>query len=236
MAADPPGPPGTSNHDDRPGQQPTEPLGGPAQPFQPAPASGQPGSERWSPTPTTPLPGDPSAPPAFAAAGPPREALAGFWRRLVAAFLDWILIGILAAAIGDLFGVEGPTPPAADGDGFNFQFAGTGPFILVELVYFTYFHATSAGQSIGNKILGIGCWTPTPAAPCPMPGRSSAPHEQPLRPPMLSGLLRMCGNHASGPGTTWSPTAWSSGPPSTHPASSAAPHTNEPRGEGQRCQ
>jgi uncharacterized RDD family membrane protein YckC len=26
---------------------------------------------------------------------------------------------------------------------------------LVELVYFTYFHATSAGQSIGNKILGI---------------------------------------------------------------------------------
>jgi uncharacterized RDD family membrane protein YckC len=30
-----------------------------------------------------------------------------------------------------------------------------GPFILVELAYFTYFHATSAGQSIGNKILGI---------------------------------------------------------------------------------
>jgi hypothetical protein len=44
----------------------------------------------------------PSAPPAFAAAGPPREALAGFWRRLVAAFLDWLLIGILAAAIGAL--------------------------------------------------------------------------------------------------------------------------------------
>jgi uncharacterized RDD family membrane protein YckC len=101
------------------------------------------------------LPGGQPAPPTLQAAGPPPQALAGFWVRLAAAFLDWLLIGILAAAIGDLFGVEGPTPPAADSDGFNFQLAGTGPFILVELAYFTYFHATSAGQSIGNKILGI---------------------------------------------------------------------------------
>jgi uncharacterized RDD family membrane protein YckC len=128
MAEDQPGPPGSSSHDDQPGQRPTEPLGGPAQP---------------------------KPRPALAAAGPPREALAGFWRRLVAAFLDWLLIGILAAAVGDLFGVEAPTPPAADGGGVNFQLAGTGPFILVELAYFTYFHATTAGQSIGNKILGI---------------------------------------------------------------------------------
>ena len=84
---------------------------------------------------------------------PTREALAGFWWRLVAAFLDWLLIGLVAAAIGDLFGVEAPTPPSAD-DGVYFQPA-PGPFILVELAYFTWFHATSAGQSIGNKILGI---------------------------------------------------------------------------------
>jgi uncharacterized RDD family membrane protein YckC len=155
MAEDQPGSPGTSDHDDRPGQRPTQPLGGPAQPPEPPPpASGQPGTELRSPAPTAPLPGDPSAAPAFAATGPPREALAGFWRRLIAAFLDWLLIGILAAAIGDLFGVEAPSPPA-QGDGFNFQLAGTGPFILVELAYFTWFHATSAGQSIGNKILGI---------------------------------------------------------------------------------
>ena len=128
MAEDHPGPPGSSDHEHRPGQQPTEPLGVPAPP--------------------------PSASPAFAAAGPPREALEGFWRRLIAAFLDWLLIGILAAAVGDLLGVEAPTPPAADG-GVNVQLAGTGPFILVELAYFTYFHATSAGQSIGNKIMGI---------------------------------------------------------------------------------
>jgi uncharacterized RDD family membrane protein YckC len=74
----------------------------------------------------------------------------------VAAFLDWLLIGIVAAAIGDLFGVEAPRPPSADDDGVNFQFQpAPGPFILVELAYFTWFHATSAGQSIGNKILGI---------------------------------------------------------------------------------
>jgi hypothetical protein len=47
--------------------------------------------------------------------------LAGFWPRLVAAFLDWILIGIVAAAIGELFGVEAPSPPSADG-GVNVQF------------------------------------------------------------------------------------------------------------------
>ena len=81
--------------------------------------------------------------------GPPREALEGFWRRLISAFLDWLLIGILAAAVGDLLGVEAPSPPSADG-GVSY-----GPFILVELAYFTYFHATSAGQSIGNKIMGI---------------------------------------------------------------------------------
>jgi uncharacterized RDD family membrane protein YckC len=82
--------------------------------------------------------------------------LAGFWRRLVSAFLDWVLVGILAAAIGQLFGVDVPTPPSVEGDGVNVQFQpAPGPFILVELVYFTYFHATVAGQSIGNRIMGI---------------------------------------------------------------------------------
>jgi uncharacterized RDD family membrane protein YckC len=137
MAEVQPGPPGSSSHDDPSGQRPTEPLGGPAQP-------------------PAPLPGGQSAPPTFAAAGPPPEALAGFWRRLAAAFLDWLLIGIVAAAIGELFGVEAPAPPSAGANGVNLQFQpAPGPFILVELAYFTYFHATSAGQSIGNKIMGI---------------------------------------------------------------------------------
>jgi hypothetical protein len=49
MAEARPGPPGASNHDDRLGRRPTEPLSGPTQPS--------------------------------------AEALAGFWRGLVAAFL-----------------------------------------------------------------------------------------------------------------------------------------------------
>jgi uncharacterized RDD family membrane protein YckC len=141
MAEDQPGPPGSGNPDDQPGQRPTEPLGVPAQPPQPPP----------QPPPLQPPPQQP----AFAAVGPPGEALAGFWLRLVAAFLDWILVGIIAAAIGALFGVEVPSPPSPNGD-IDFQFQpAPGPFILVELAYFTYFHATSAGQSIGNKILGL---------------------------------------------------------------------------------
>jgi uncharacterized RDD family membrane protein YckC len=124
MAQNPPGQPG-SDHEDRPGQEPTEPLAGPAQP--------------------------PVPPPVL---GPPPQALAGFWPRLAAAFLDWILVGVVAAAIGQLFGVEVPSATSAAGDAVNFQ-AAPGPFVLVGLVYFTYFHATSAGQSIGNKIMGI---------------------------------------------------------------------------------
>jgi uncharacterized RDD family membrane protein YckC len=129
------------------------------------PAHGQPGPDLPPRASTAPLPGDQPTPPGIAAAGPPREALAGFWRRLAAAFLDWILIGILAAAVGELFGVQAPAPPSANGD-VDFQPA-PGPFILVELAYFTYFHATSAGQSIGNKILGIRVLDASTGRPLP---------------------------------------------------------------------
>lgn len=89
------------------------------------------------------------------AGGPPPGALAGFWRRLAGAFLDWLLVGIVASAIGALFGLDTFSSPADQGDRLRIQANLTGPYILVELVYFTYFHATSAGQSIGNKIMGI---------------------------------------------------------------------------------
>jgi hypothetical protein len=42
MAEDQPGPPGSSNQDDRPGHRPTAPPGGPA----PPPSSGQPGGDQ----------------------------------------------------------------------------------------------------------------------------------------------------------------------------------------------
>jgi uncharacterized RDD family membrane protein YckC len=45
-----------------------------------------------------------------------------------------------------------------------------GPFVLVGLVYFTWFHATSAGQSIGNKIPGIRVLDADSGRPVSPPG------------------------------------------------------------------
>jgi uncharacterized RDD family membrane protein YckC len=176
------------------------------------------------------LPGDPSAPPAFAV-GPPAAALVGFWRRLAAAFLDWILIGIVAAAIGELFGVEVPSPPSTGGNDVNLLFQpAPGPFILVELAYFTYFHATSPGQSIGNKILGIRVLDADTGRLLPYARAFVRALMSSLSAlPFFLGFFWMLWDPASGPGTISSPTAWSSGPPSTHRASS-------PRADPEGCE
>jgi hypothetical protein len=49
MAEDLPGPPGSGSRDDRPGEPPTEPTGGPAQPPVSPPSSGQPGGPQQAP-------------------------------------------------------------------------------------------------------------------------------------------------------------------------------------------
>jgi hypothetical protein len=49
MAEDLPGPPGSGNQDEQPGQQPTAPPGGAAQPPQPPPSYGQPGGDQQPP-------------------------------------------------------------------------------------------------------------------------------------------------------------------------------------------
>jgi hypothetical protein len=49
MAEDLPGPPGSGNRDERPGQQPTAPPGGAAQPPQPPPSYGQPADDQQPP-------------------------------------------------------------------------------------------------------------------------------------------------------------------------------------------
>jgi hypothetical protein len=105
MAEDQPGSPGTSDHDDQPGQGPTEPLGGPAQPPEPPP--GQPGTEVRSP-----------ARPRRCRATLRRARVRG--GRATPRGAGWLL-----AALG--VGIA----------------AGPG------------FHATTAGQSIGIRILGI---------------------------------------------------------------------------------
>jgi uncharacterized RDD family membrane protein YckC len=95
-------------------------------------------------------------PSTFPAGGPPHEALAGFWRRFAASLLDLLLVGVLASAIGELFGLDTAISTGATGDdGFDLRVGSGGPYTAIELAYFTYFHATSAGQSIGNKVLGI---------------------------------------------------------------------------------
>jgi hypothetical protein len=48
-----------------------------------------------------------------------------------------------------------PTATSPEGDGFEFRFDAPVSFGVVEPAYFTYGDATSAGQSIGNKIPGI---------------------------------------------------------------------------------
>jgi hypothetical protein len=84
MAEDLPGPPGSSNRDDRPGQRPTELLGGPARPPQPPPSSGQPGGSQQPPGSGPPPQQQPAAQqygsgqPAWPtpAPGPPTEGMA----------------------------------------------------------------------------------------------------------------------------------------------------------------
>jgi hypothetical protein len=83
MAEDLPGPPGSSNRDDRPGQRPTELLGGPAPPPQPPPSSGPPGGSQQPPGSGPPPQQQPAAQqygsgqPGYGyPAGPPTEGLA----------------------------------------------------------------------------------------------------------------------------------------------------------------
>lgn len=117
-------------------QPPSAPPAGSGFPSAPPP---QEAGYQYSPQPT---PGP--------AGGPPREALAGFWIRFLAALVDGILIGIVASVLGAIFGFGAVDPT-------NMQVVNTSNTLqtILSLAYFTYFHATGAGQSIGNKVCGI---------------------------------------------------------------------------------
>jgi uncharacterized RDD family membrane protein YckC len=112
---------------------------------QPPPSSsGASGAGSWT------SPGQPTDPgaagyqygePAGGPAGPPREALAGFWIRFGGALIDGILLGIVGSILGAIVGVD-----ITESNTLS---------TLLALVYFTYFHSTIAGQSIGNRLVGI---------------------------------------------------------------------------------
>ncbi len=102
MAEDVPGPPG-SNRDDRPGERPSEPLGGPARPPEPPPSSGQPGGSQQPPgsgPPPEPQPYaqqyGPGQPGYGAPPGPPTEGLA------VAALVVAIVGFFVCAPVGGI--------------------------------------------------------------------------------------------------------------------------------------
>jgi uncharacterized RDD family membrane protein YckC len=63
---------------------------------------------------------------------------AGFWRRFAAAFLDGLLVGIVAALLG--LALKG---------------AGSVLALLAGIAYFTYLEGGPTGQTLGKRALGI---------------------------------------------------------------------------------
>jgi uncharacterized RDD family membrane protein YckC len=69
----------------------------------------------------------------------PSGPRAGFWRRFAAAFLDGILVGVVAFILRVLLGGGG----------------GSGLGTLLSAAYFTYFEGGAKGQTFGKMALGI---------------------------------------------------------------------------------
>lgn len=87
-----------------------------------------------------------------AAASPPpapRENVTG--SRIVAAFIDIILLGVVFAVLAALFGDTN-----SDDDGFSVNLSGA-PGIIYFLIVFGYYLGLEAmyGQTLGKKVMGI---------------------------------------------------------------------------------
>lgn len=87
---------------------------------------------------------DPSSTPdpARRSAPPPPGAIAGFWIRFLGALIDGVLISVVVWILALPFGVDG----MSGGNPLQFIIAGA---------YFTYLHATPAGQTVGNRVVGV---------------------------------------------------------------------------------
>lgn len=75
--------------------------------------------------------------PAATGSGPPADALAGFWIRFAGALIDAILLSVVTGVIQAI--VDG----------------GAVLGIAIGGAYFTYLHASAAGQTVGNRVCGI---------------------------------------------------------------------------------
>ena len=100
------------------------------------------GDGGFSTSPPPPPPGYGQVEPTYGApGGAPGTALAGFWIRFAGAFIDGILLSIVAAILGAILGM-------GTLNGRNLLST------LLGAIYFTYFHGTS-GQSLGQKLVNI---------------------------------------------------------------------------------
>jgi len=144
-----------SNYPDSGSQdpQPQAPLGGSSA----AGSASAPGPDYSTPPPPPPGAGySYSAPaPGVAAGGPPAEALAGFWIRLGAAFIDGIILGIVTGILAAIFGFGNGFGATTDSGAFNFFDGSRALQTLLGAIYFTYLHASATGQSLGNRVTGI---------------------------------------------------------------------------------
>lgn len=71
---------------------------------------------------------------------------AGFWRRFGAAFLDGILISIVASILSAILG---------GGSAGRFSATYQGIQLLLGIAYFVYFEGGATGQTLGKRALGI---------------------------------------------------------------------------------
>lgn len=80
--------------------------------------------------------------------GPPPEALAGFWIRFGARFIDGLILWVVQIIISIPFGLAAAYNPRAGFGVFALS-------ILINLGYFTYLHGSAAGQTVGDRACGI---------------------------------------------------------------------------------
>lgn len=86
----------------------------------------------------------------------PVRGYAGFRRRLLSAFVDYALLAAVAFGIGAAAGwSEEAALVGRLGGGWSVRLTPDSVPELLSIAYFTYLHATAAGQSIGNRIAGV---------------------------------------------------------------------------------
>jgi len=107
-------------------------------PEQGAPPSGNGG---FSSPPPPPPPAEYGQAQGYAPAGAPGAVMAGFWIRFLGAFIDGILLAIVAFILGLIIGMDTVNQRQILS-------------YLLGAVYFTYFHTTT-GQSLGQKLVNV---------------------------------------------------------------------------------